>query len=81
KGYFMNFERKSIKPLVFAVMIAVGLLFSGSFRSAEASDVVGVVDVLKAFRQTDLGKSIQSHLKEFVGTQLLRCIVNPTHSI
>lgn len=61
----MNFERKSIKPLVFAVMIAVGLLFSGSFRSAEASDVVGVVDVLKAFRQTDLGKSIQSHLKEF----------------
>lgn len=61
----MNFERKSFKPLVFAMMIAMGLLFSGFFRSAEASDVVGVVDVLKAFRQTDLGKSIQSHLKEF----------------
>ena len=61
----MNFERKSSKSLVVAVIIGVGLLVSGAFSSAEASDVVGVVDVLKAFRQTDLGKSIQSHLKEF----------------
>ncbi|MHB1605626.1 MAG: OmpH/Skp family outer membrane protein [Leptospirales bacterium] len=49
-----------------------GLVLSmgaGSFflapSQASASDVVGVVDVLKAFQKTDLGKSIQAHLKEF----------------
>ncbi len=51
-----------------------GLVLSGGAGSflaspppavASASDIVGVVDVLKAFQKTDLGKSIQSHLKEF----------------
>jgi outer membrane protein len=61
----MIFERKFNKTLLLAAIVSTGILFSGSFRLAQASDVVGVVDVLKAFRQTDLGKSIQSHLKSF----------------
>ncbi|MCL4460467.1 MAG: OmpH family outer membrane protein [Nitrospirae bacterium] len=61
----MIFERKCEKTLVLAVIVSLGILFSGVINAAQAADVVGVVDVLKAFRQTDLGKSIQSHLKEF----------------
>jgi outer membrane protein len=59
------FIQKKAKVLAFVSIVFFGILLSGTFRIAEASDVVGVVDVLKAFRKTDLGKSIQSHLKEF----------------
>jgi outer membrane protein len=64
KGHFMFIQKKA-KVLAFVSIVFFGILLSGTFRIAEASDVVGVVDVLKAFRKTDLGKSIQSHLKEF----------------
>ncbi|MHB8422256.1 MAG: OmpH/Skp family outer membrane protein [Leptospirales bacterium] len=52
-----------------ALMGMVLSMGAGSFflvpSQASASDVVGVVDVLKAFQKTDLGKSIQAHLKQF----------------
>lgn len=53
-------------------LFLLGMILSmgaGSFfvepSVASAKDVLGVVDVLKAFQKTDLGKSIQAHLKEF----------------
>jgi outer membrane protein len=49
----------------FLFLIAIGTFIIVSPSFAMAKDVIGVVDVLKTFQNTDLGKSIQAHLSRF----------------
>ena len=49
----------------FFFLITVGLFITASPGFAKAKDVIGVVDVLRTFQSTDLGKSIQAHLSRF----------------
>jgi outer membrane protein len=49
----------------FLFLLAVGLSIVAAPGISMAKDVIGVVDVLKTFQNTDLGKSIQAHLTRF----------------
>lgn len=49
----------------FFFLIAIGTFIIVSPAFAMAKDIIGVVDVLKTFQNTDLGKSIQAHLSRF----------------
>ncbi len=53
--------------LVGGLVLSMGAwsFFSEPSSARASNDIVGVVDVLKAFQKTDLGKSIQAHLKQF----------------